>query len=241
MSALAIFGIVAALVAPLLVVSVFRRATRTVYDGVATLINVGILGNTAREKDYDYVNVEVPGHGALLLRVEKRRLTCHGCTTEVGITVRQSPFGKPYIATVQWPDQSRPESVDENFGGKVILPLWYFFVGMGALVLAADASTALGQHLALYASALILALAGFSFSWQSDTKLDAEAKSSVLGIPVGRGMSGLVVMTAICFAVNAAIFWTPSIFLLLGLNTAFAMGACAALIWKTRQLRFGSK
>lgn len=244
MSGLALLGVIAALVLPFLVAGWYRRSTRTIYDGTATLINIGILGNTTRDREYDYVHVEVPGHGALLMRVRKDRISaCNGCTTELVVTVKQAPFGKPHIATAIWPGETSVETIEEG-SAQLWMPLWYLMLGMGSLVLfAAPAGTqsALMQHASLYGSMLILALSGFMFGWLSKHKLDniGEARSTMFGfIPLGRGITGLATMTAVCIALNLAIFWTPSILLLLGLNTAFVMGGCAALLLKvTRRQR----
>jgi hypothetical protein len=231
-----LLGLAATVAIPYLLWRVFVNNNREVYDGPATVLCVSLLGNQRYDKDNDFVNVDVPGYGIMLHSVPAARVQQFSPAANVIVTLRKPLIGPAYIASIIWPGEKRVEA-QENSGAALFLGTTYLMLGMAALIAMPHDASAFAQHLMLYASALVLALGGFVFGTMTNSKLGdiAESQSRFLGIPLGRGTTGLILMTVLCAAINAAIFWTPSILLLLGLNTAFAMGGCLALLKRSLQ------
>lgn len=227
--------VLAALIVPYVVWRWYDGNTREIYDGPASVVNVTLLGNRAFNKDYDYVSVALPARQSMLLRVSKARLATLKTAgiTEVVVTVRQPPIGDEYIHSVIWPGETKVE-VTERSGAPIAIGLYFLFFGMLTLVFMPTDVSPLMHHAALYTSALVLAIGGYAFTRMSlsgpprDAGEMQNAQSRFFGIPLGRGKNGLLVMTLVCLALNAVLFWSPSILLLIGLNTAFALGACVA-------------
>jgi hypothetical protein len=231
-----ILGIAAAVAIPYLLWRLFSNNSVEIYDGPATVLCVSLLGNQRYDKENDFVNVDVPGHGIMLHSVPTARVAQFSPAAHVIVTLRKRPLGKPYIASIIWPGENRVEPTENN-GAALFLGGMYLLLGMAALIAMPHGVSAIEQHVMLYISALILALGGYVFGSMTNTKLGdvSTAQSRFLGLPVGRGTTGILTMLGICIAINAVVFWTPSILLLLGLNTAFAMGGCAALLQRTLQ------
>jgi hypothetical protein len=177
----------------------------------------------------------------MLLCVTKARLAslAKAGITNVTVTVRQPPFGEDYIHSVIWPGENRVE-LAERSGGQIAFGLYFLFLGIMTMIYLPEGASALVQHIALYTSALVVATGGYAFARLSPALAHSngdisEAQSRFLGIPLGRGKGGLFAMTLVCLALNAALFWSPSILLLLGLNTAFALGGCVAYLQRALQ------
>jgi hypothetical protein len=220
---------------PYLLYRVVSGCTQQIYDGPASVIPIGLLGDNAREKGFDYYQVVVPGHNSpVLLRVETSRMQNFGATAEVVVTVNKPLIGEAYVASVIWPGESRVEHMVRD-GGAIFLSVCFMLTGMFSLVYLPLAG-GVWQHIMLYGTAGMIAAAGYvAIAFSKPSGKDDIGESRFLFIPLGRGIRGLVVMTTLCVAINAAIFWTPSLLLLIGLNTAFAMGSCVAMLQRALQ------
>lgn len=219
---------------PYLLYRVVAGCTQQIYDGPATVIPIGLLGDSAREKGFDYYQVVVPGHNShVLLRVQTSRMANFGATAEVVVTVNKPLIGEAYVASVIWPGEARVEHMVRD-GAAIFLAVCYMLTAILSLVYLPLVG-GIPQHIMLYGTAVMLAAAGYVATALSKPPKGDVGVSRFLGIPLGSGIKGLIVMTALCVAINAAIFWTPSLLLLIGLNTGFAMGSCVALLQRALQ------
>jgi hypothetical protein len=108
-----------ALIVPSTIFFSFRRSTRVVFHGQASVANVGL---TPRERSettpYDVYNVFLPDGTQIGLQISKarmRRLSEIGVTAV--ITVQQPLIGARYISSVQLPDEEKAGPGDKRFGG----------------------------------------------------------------------------------------------------------------------------
>ncbi len=230
-----------ALVAPYLIWSRYQKGKVTVYQGPATVLQTPLLGSSAVDKDYDFLHVEVPGRESMLLRVSRERLSkLSGLVSNVQIVISKLPFGKPFIESVQWPGESSFESEEDNFKG-LGLSGTYLMLALGSVAAIgylsiAGAPLTLVGHVALYYSALLLAMSGYVMGrYMQKAPERSKLSAKFLFISLGSGLTSLYLLFAVCALLTAVSFWWFSFLILIpGLNAAMALGGLVATLQKLR-------
>ncbi|HEY9787015.1 MAG TPA: hypothetical protein V6D17_16605 [Candidatus Obscuribacterales bacterium] len=237
MMTLYVVAALAVLIVPAFAWGWWYRGKQVVYMGEARCL---LFTRTVfeRPRKYALAFVEVPGHGTLLAELSVERANSQEMVLPVSVTVTRRPFMKPEIESLAF-EGAAPEPRDKTYDG-LALSAYYFIAGMLGVIWAggfAQPGMELMQHFALYASALSLALSGFSINFLDKEKLGdiSKAETRALGIPLGKGNAGLLVLGVLCLVGTVACFWTPSILILIpGLHCAFALGAVVAILLKTQ-------
>jgi hypothetical protein len=179
-----------------------------------------------------------------MAKVSKQRCESLGkdsLVVKAQVAIAKYPLGKPFVDTIVWPGESAVEDGGNGEFNGLGLSGLYLMLGFGSIILPgvhALTPTTLALHVWLYASALLLAAAGFTMSALKPapklTRKDMSA--SFLGIPLGRGMFSAALLFALCAAGTFACFWSFGIWILIpGIHCAMALGGLTALAIKMRQ------
>jgi hypothetical protein len=235
MSIVLVLGGLVAFVAPILLHIFYFSGKQVLYEGAATCRSY-TKTVFERERRYALVFVDVPGVGEILAEISHARaLRLSQMTDPVTVKVVKQPFKSAQIESIAFAGETA-EPAAPSYDG-LGLSLYFFVLAVLPLLWLPGHTQAgsLAQHVALFFSAFSFAAAGFSINALSRDKIEVrKAKASLLFIPLGSGYFGLYTMWTLAVAATIACFWQPSIFILLGLNTAFAAGSIPGVLWRNR-------
>ncbi len=237
MTMILIVSAVALVVVPFLCRQWWVSTRKVIYHGTSSAFRSG-LDDLSKRAAVDYCWVSVPDGELLLAEIPKERAQRLGRgIAPVTISVVKHAFTKPYVESVKWEDSEAAETADWCADG-LVLGLCYALTGLAAIGLAAQWIDTVDGQLALALSGFFLALGGFALNLlhQAGPVNLKGASARVLGIPLGKGLFGLLVLFVICLAIAGFTFSSISIFTLFpGIHAAFAVGSVCALLLRARK------
>ncbi len=230
LATLAIAGI------PLVLVRLWRSTRKVVYQGKGIPNTLGLedLGQRTKTR-YCWFYTDDGAQHLAEISID-RHAQIKAKADPATITVVRYLFGRTEVETITWANETTAEPSVSGETGPFLLALAYFMGGLGAMALGMKLHDSSDGLVAMGASALLLALAGFALNLTTgpQPKL-GELSGSMLGIPLGKGMVSLVVMFAISLAITIACFSSVSLFAFFpGIHAAFALGGVTAIGLKVR-------
>lgn len=138
--------VVVALVLPLVGWLAWYRSERVLYKGPARLLPLDQTIPRVRSEYAFVVAVLTDGRQILVELKTSRARTIPAEGHEVELLVKGRWLQRPFVETVQWSPESRPERADQTFDG-LLLAAYYLVAGVWLLT---------GPHLACAAAAFIL-------------------------------------------------------------------------------------
>lgn len=231
-----ILAAIAIAVLPPLFRHLWKSQRKVVYQGTARPLTRGLedLGQRTKTR---YCWFELPNKQKLFAEIPIDR---HGKVWDdperATITVVKYPFSKPEIESIHWLGEDASEPALGNPPG-IVSCVFYLFAGLLALIYAPEGMGTATSMVAFYASAVFLALSGYSIDVFGGKGLKASDVSiTSFGKTLGSGATSLYVGLAISLALTAAIFSYPSILILFpGITAAFAVGQFARMLLKLRR------
>lgn len=234
MTELLIYAVLA-LVAPYAIFVWFHNNKTIVYRGQVTISNTGLLPvMRASVTDYDFVTAFLPDGTSQVVEVSKQRLArLQGPASRAYIEVVQPLFGARYVSSIRWAGEEAADKGDTKYVG-LFLATSYLLLGMfAAAIVDEPANLALVGHLGYAYVALLFIVSGLVLGIYLMKPVPADAQGRLLYIiPFGKGRASLWMMTLTAAVLTGFSFWFGGVWLLLGLNTAVALGSLVALLAK---------
>lgn len=242
-----LFGALLAFALPAVGWVLWYNSRKVLYEGPADCLPFTKSLFDAPRK-YALVFVQVPGHNRQLLAEisHERAQSLQGyAPVPVNVRVTQRFGGRAEIESIRFADQEAAEPARTTYPGLALSVVYLLFGLLVPISLAHLApESGLAQHVALYMGALGIAMSGFCLNYLSeDGPVDiGRAKTSVLGLPLGKGKTGLIVLGVLMLVLTAVSFWQMSILVLIpGLHAAFALGAVTGILAKTLRTKTPGK
>lgn len=205
--------IVLALVAPVAIWSLWRASLRVVYEGPASAIPATVYIGPARPNSprNAFVAIEIPDRGWLLTDIPAERASSlpDWPQVPVEVVVTKGFLGSPYVSSVKWPGEEKPEAVTRD-GGALAAAAVYLLGGFFALA---------GGYLWVAEAALICSGFICGLTLTKGKKLEP---GTVVALTI---MCGLMLLGTIVLFKEMTILT-----FLLGISLAFGFGQVAGML-----------